>query len=90
MAKGDPIVMICPDFVVELRSWTDRIKTLKKKMQEYIANGARLGWLIDPRNKKVYVYRPGAPVEELNQPETISGEPELPGFVLPVAKFWQE
>lgn len=90
VAKGDPIRMICPDFVVELRSWTDRLKPLKKKMQEYMDNGAQLGWLIDPRNKKIYVYRPDAPVEELDEPETLSGEPLLPGFVLPTDRLWQK
>ena len=53
-----------------------------------MANGARLGWLIDPYQKRVYVYRPGVPVEKLDNPKTISGDPELPGFVLEVAKVW--
>jgi len=64
---------LCPDFVVELRSTTDRLKPLRKKMEEYMENGAQLGWLIDPRKKKVYVYRPGVPVEELDEPETLHG-----------------
>jgi len=81
---------VCPDFVIELRSWSDRLKPLKAKMREYIDNGAQLGWLIDPRKKKVYVYRPGVPVEELDEPETLSGEPLLRGFVLPVARLWQK
>jgi Uma2 family endonuclease len=88
--EQEGIVMICPDFVVELRSWRDRLKRLKAKMQEYIDNGAQLGWLIDPRKKRVYIYRPGVPVEELDQPETLSGEPLLRGFVLPVARLWQK
>jgi Uma2 family endonuclease len=73
---------VCPDFVVELRSRTDRLKPLQKKMEEYIANGARLGWLIDPVQKKVHVYRPDAPVEVLDRPTEISGEPLLRGFTL--------
>ncbi len=73
---------ICPDFVVELRSKTDRLKPLQKKMSEYIENGAQLGWLIDPREKKVHIYRPGAPVEILDKPKEISGEPLLKGFTL--------
>ena len=81
---------ICPDFVVELRSRTDRLKPLQTKMEEYIENGAQLGWLIDPYKRKVYVYRPGASVERLDEPEKISGEPVLPGFVLPVARLWLE
>lgn len=58
-------------------------------MQEYLDNGAQLGWLIDPLEKKVYVYRPQAPVEGLDHPETVSGEPLLPGFLLPLAKIWE-
>ncbi|MEP7338335.1 MAG: Uma2 family endonuclease [Acidobacteriota bacterium] len=73
---------ICPDFVVELRSKSDRLKTARKKMEEYIENGAQLGWLIDPKKKKVHIYRPGAPVEILDNPAEISGEPLLKGFTL--------
>lgn len=80
---------LCPDFVVELRSRTDRLSILREKMQEYIGNGARLGWLIDPSEKRVYVYRPGQPVETLDDPATVSGEPELPGFVLNVRELWE-
>ena len=76
---------LCPDFAVELRSETDRLKKLQDKMQEYINNGAQLGWLIDPIEKKVHVYRPNAPVEILNNPAEISGEPLLKGFVLRLA-----
>lgn len=79
---------ICPDFVIELRSRTDRLKRLQAKMEEYIANGAQLGWLIDPLEKKVYVYRPGAAVEIFDDPETVSGEPLLAGFNLPLARLW--
>ncbi len=88
--QREEFVPLCPDFVVELRSRTDRLKPLKEKMEEYIANGAQLGWLIDPRKKKVYLYRPGDPVEELDEPETLSGDPLLQGFVLPMAKFWRK
>jgi Uma2 family endonuclease len=73
---------LCPDFVIELRSKSDRLKTLQEKMEEYIENGAQLGWLIDPLQHKVYLYRPDAPVEILDHPLTLSGEPLLPGFVL--------
>jgi Uma2 family endonuclease len=73
---------ICPDFVVELRSETDNLQVLQEKMSEYIENGARLGWLIDPQQKKVYIYRPNLAVEELDRPLTLSGENVLPGFVL--------
>jgi len=73
---------ICPDFVIELRSRTDSLKELQEKMQEYIDNGASLGWLIDRKNKRVEIYRPGKEVEILENPATLSGEDVLPGFVL--------
>jgi Uma2 family endonuclease len=76
---------ICPDFVVELRSETDSLETLKEKMEEYLANGAQLGWLIDPLEKKVYVYRPKVRVKVLNHPKTISGELLLKGLTLDLA-----
>ncbi|MEH1991886.1 Uma2 family endonuclease [Nostoc sp.] len=73
---------ICPDFVVELRSRTDSLKELQEKMQEYIENGTQLGWLIDRKNKRVEIYRPGKDVEILDNPTSLSGENVLPGFVL--------
>ncbi|MGH9840232.1 MAG: Uma2 family endonuclease [Blastocatellia bacterium] len=79
---------ICPDFVVELRSPSDSIKEVKAKMEEYIENGAQLGWLIDPIQKKVYVYRPNSPVEEMDNPASISGNPVLKGFVLDLKKYF--
>lgn len=78
---------LCPDFVVELRSPTDQLSVLQERMQEYLANGARLGWLIDPLDKRVYVYRPGQPVELLDDPVVLSGDAVLPGFVLPVREL---
>ena len=82
---------ICPDFVIELRSSSDRLSALRRKMEEYIENGVRLGWLIDPLDplRRVYVYRPGAEVEILERPETLSGEPELPGFTLDLKPVWE-
>jgi Uma2 family endonuclease len=62
---------------------------LKEKMEEYIANGARLGWLIDPIERQVYVYRPDAEVEVLDDPATLSGDPVLPGFSLDLKKIWE-
>jgi Uma2 family endonuclease len=79
---------LCPDFVVELRSRSDDIATLQAKMQEYVANGAQLGWLIDPHEKRVYIYRPHADVCCIENPLTISGEPLLPGFTLNVQRLW--
>lgn len=79
---------LCPDFVVELRSRTDLLINIQRKMDEYMSNGAQLGWLIDPLERRVYVYRPSAPVEELDNPQTISGEPLLRGLVLNLQEIW--
>lgn len=73
---------ICPDFVVELRSTTDSLEKLRAKMKVYVKNGARLGWLLDRKNKKVEIFRQGSDVEILDSPVTLSGEDVLPGFVL--------
>ncbi len=80
---------LCPDFVVELRSKSDSLRVLRNKMQEYIENGAQLGWLIDPFKKKVYVYRPQMAVEVFDNPSNISGEPLLRGFTLDVHSLWK-
>ena len=79
---------ICPDFVVELRSGSDSLKPLQEKMQEYMDNGAKLGWLIDPQNRQVEIYRPGLEVEVLANPTELSGEEVLPGFVLNLRRVW--
>lgn len=79
---------ICPDFVIEVRSLTDRLSDLLEKMQEYLDNGARLGWLIDPIDKRAYMYRPGQPVEILDNPQSLSGDPVLPGFRLNIQELW--
>lgn len=79
---------LCPDFVIELRSRTDSLAALKRKMEEYLANGAQLGWLIDPKSRCVFVYRLGQTVERLDDPQTIAGDPLLPGFVLDVTRLW--
>jgi Uma2 family endonuclease len=80
---------LCPDFAIELRSPTDDLEDVKAKMEEYVANGLRLGWLIDPPARCVYVYRPGREVEILENPAQVSGDPELPGFVLEMAEIWE-
>ena len=77
-------ITVCPVFVVEIASGTDRLPPLQRKMERYIANGAELGWLIIPRRRQAHIYRPGAPVEVMDDPETISGDPVLPGFVFAV------
>ena len=79
---------ICPDFVVELRSASDTLKSLQEKMQEYMGNGAVLGWLIDPQKRKVEVYRLGSKVEVLSNPAELSGEEVLPGFRLKLGRVW--
>ncbi|NEP32989.1 MAG: Uma2 family endonuclease [Moorea sp. SIO1G6] len=81
-------VPLCPDFVIELRSGSDRLQNLQDKMAEYRSNGTLLGWLIDPDQRQVYVYRLGAEVEQLDNPATVSGEPVLPGFVLQMDQIW--
>ncbi len=73
---------LCPDFVMELASATDDIDELREKMDEYLANGCRLGWLIDPRIQQVEIYRPSQSVEVLPMTVMLSGEDVLPGFVL--------
>lgn len=80
---------ICPDFVVELRSASDSLPKLKEKMQEYIDNGVALGWLIDPSEKQIFVYRPEKEIEILKNPTEISGEPVLKGFVLNLKEIWE-
>lgn len=83
---------ICPDFVIEIRSSSDTLRGLQRKMEEYIENGVRLGWLIDSldQRRRVYVYRPGSEVEILEGPESLSGEPELPGFILDLQFIWEQ
>lgn len=80
---------ICPDFVIELRSPSDNLKPLQEKMEEYMREpGVELGWLIDRKNRKVYIYRPNQEVEILDNPATISGDPVLPEFILNLSKVW--
>ena len=80
---------LCPDFAIELRSPSDRFEDVQAKMEEYIENGARLGWLIDPSTKSVHVYRPGATIELLQGVLSVSGDPELLGFVLDLREIWE-
>ena len=78
----------CPDFVLELRSPSDTLVSHQRKMAEYVANGCRLGWLIDPIRKQVHIYRPGTPPEIRDDPESVSGDPVLPGLELNVREIW--
>ncbi len=87
--QQDKFVPICPDFVIELRSASDNLKPLQEKMEEYMREpGIQLGWLIDRKNRRVYIYRPSQEVECLENPATVSGEFVLPGFVLNMSKVW--
>jgi Uma2 family endonuclease len=81
-ADQDAFSHICPDFVVELRSRTDDLKKLRKKMREYVDQGARLGWLLDPKQVEALIYRPGRRTKVVTHPKMLSGEDVLPGFVL--------
>ncbi len=80
---------LCPDFVIELRSPTDNLRALQDKMQEYMDNGALLGWLIDPLTRRVHVYFPQRQPQILESPSTVPAEPLLPGFALDLQKIWQ-
>jgi Uma2 family endonuclease len=79
---------ICPDFVAELRSSSDRLRDVQAKMQEYLACGAQLGWLIDPLERRVWVYRPGRVVDAFDEPSTLTAGPLMPGFVLDLDPIW--
>jgi Uma2 family endonuclease len=86
--REERFARIAPDFVIELRSKSDRLATLQKKMREYIANGVRLGWLIDTAEKKVHIYRADKTVEILENPAKVSGEDVLRGFELDLTEIW--
>ena len=86
--QREKFIPLCPDFVVELLSPTDILNEVRAKMQEYIENGARLGFLIDRAERRVYIYRPDTPVDERIEPSTVSGDPVLPGFELSMAEIW--
>lgn len=80
---------LCPDFVIEVDSPSDRLKDLQAKMDEYIANGAQLGWLILPETRQVMVYRPGQDMQLHSDVDAIAADPELPGFTLDLTLIWQ-
>ena len=86
--RGLKFAPICPDFVVEIRSPSDSLKPLKDKMQEYIDNGTSTGWLIDRKNRKVYVYQPNRNLECLNNPKIVVADSLLTGFELDLTKIW--
>jgi Uma2 family endonuclease len=86
--EWEKFLPLCPDFVLELRSPSDTLRRLQRKMEEYCQNGTQLGWLLDPVTKSVHIYRPDAAPEILENPATVSGEPLLRGFVLDLQKIW--
>ncbi|BAY96445.1 hypothetical protein NIES37_03780 [Tolypothrix tenuis PCC 7101] len=86
--QKERFALVCPDFVVELRSDSDSWQRLQKKMQEYLDNGSRLGWLIDLETKRVEIYRHKQDVEILQSPASLLGEDILPGFVLNLKGIW--
>lgn len=87
LEEQEKFASICPDFVIELRSRTDSLRQLQEKMQEYLNSGLRLGWLINPQNQQVEIYRQNQPIEILELPTTLSGENVLPGFTLELPIF---
>ncbi len=79
---------VAPDFVVEICGYHESVKNLQNKMREYIENGVSLGWLIDPQNKRVYVYRPDFETKVLENQKELSGEPLLKSFLLNLQEIW--
>lgn len=90
-AERQRFPLLCPDFVVELRSVSDDPRALMDKMREYQVNGARLGWLLDPSTRTVWVYHPEGehPPEMLADPKQVAGDPVRPGFFLVVDDVWR-
>lgn len=86
--QQEKFLPLCPTFVIELRSPSDPLASVQRKMEEYIESGARLGWLVDPLERRLHVYRPGAGIEILDEPSSVAGDPELPGFVLDLDEIW--
>lgn len=87
-AQKEKFIPLCPDFVIELLSPSDRLQVAQEKMQEYLDNGAQLGWLINRKSKQVEIYRPEQEVKIIESPIALSGEPVLPGFVLNLEPIW--
>lgn len=87
-AEQDSFPPLCPDFVIELRSKTDRLASLQAKLREYQANGCLLGWLINVQDRQVEVYRANQPPEVLDTPPSLSGEATLPGLIVETTEIW--
>ncbi|NET26846.1 Uma2 family endonuclease [Okeania sp. SIO1I7] len=88
LEEQDKFPPLCPDFVVELMSPSDNLEKTRAKMREYIENGAKLGWLINRKKRQLEIYRPQQDVEILENPQTVSGENVLPGFILDLTLIW--
>jgi len=80
--SGERFPVFAPEFVIEVRSPDDRLRPLREKMETYLANGVQLGWLIDPMERTVTIYRPAQPPQVLNHPASVEGEGPVAGFVL--------
>ncbi|MCZ2151514.1 MAG: Uma2 family endonuclease [Bryobacterales bacterium] len=87
--KKSRFLPLCPDFVIELRSESDKPSRLQSKMNEWTAAGAQLGWLIDPTRQEIHIYRPGRQPNILRKPATLSGEAPIDGFTLDLAPVWR-
>ncbi|MDB9514815.1 Uma2 family endonuclease [Kamptonema animale CS-326] len=87
--QREKFIPLCPDFVIEILSPSDRLSKTQEKMQEYIENGCHLGWLIKRKKQEVEIYRPGKEAELLKSPQTLSGEDVLPGFTLNLQRIWE-
>ncbi|HWD97750.1 MAG TPA: Uma2 family endonuclease [Bryobacteraceae bacterium] len=79
---------LCPEFVIELISPSDSLPRLKRKMREWIDNGAQPGWLIDPRSRTAWIYRPNVDPQVLENPDTLRGEGPVAGFLLDLHEVW--
>ena len=88
--QKEKFLPLCPEFMIELRSSSDHLPPIEEKMHDYIENGARLGWLRDPEERKVHVYRPDDEKPKvLENPDRLSGDPVWPGFVLDLKTIWE-
>jgi len=87
-AEKKAFVPLCPDFVIEIRSPSDSLADQQEKLEEYITNGAALGWLIDPQSRSLWIYQPGEPPKRIDNPTSVAADPVLPGFVLELAGVW--
>ncbi|MGH3089408.1 MAG: Uma2 family endonuclease [Rubrobacteraceae bacterium] len=87
--QKEKFLPLCPDFAIELRSPSDSLSKVEEKMREYIENGAKLGWLLDPVERKAHIYKSDGSVEVIENPESLSGDPELPGFTLTLKPVWE-